>query len=132
MLLVVVAGLLARRPHWPLARVVDRLGDVNTLRANFPEVWGDLMASIDHSRRLLPDACRHAFASVCGFAGDMLSPVDVVAVSGCDLLVAESLLETLVECRLADVAELVACGCFGYRLAPFVRSAATEWKLKVS
>ncbi|WP_163511486.1 AfsR/SARP family transcriptional regulator [Fodinicola acaciae] len=104
-----VASLAARRPHWTLARLADRLSS-----AALP------VATVRRSLLLLTPLEKAALHRIVADGGDVLSVRWTSRLLGTTANGAEALLEKLVEIRLADPVD--ATGDYdSYRLDPLYR-----------
>ncbi|MFI9388966.1 BTAD domain-containing putative transcriptional regulator [Kutzneria sp. NPDC052558] len=126
-LAVRVAGArLAARPDWPLARLVDRLGEqrriLNKLSVGDLEVRG----SLNLSYHALPERERLALRRL-GWLGTPDFSVWLLAVLiGATLTDAENIAEHLVDAQLADTASEDSAGVVRYRLHDLTRVFAWE------
>jgi DNA-binding SARP family transcriptional activator len=120
------ATMLRVRSHWPIRRLVRRLAnDDASARERLVGELG-IGGSVHATCLLLPPAARAAFPALAGAAAEPLSSAQAATVLGVDEQAAESILESLVEFQLADVAPPgdVEDDRFRYGFSPLVRLVA--------
>lgn len=116
------AAHLALNPHWSLAHLLRRLSDEQRCLNELSQVRNSIAASY---RRLSPNAA---------FMYRRLARLDVpdfthtagAALLGCEVLLAERLVEELTDARLLEVSSIDGPGQFRYRLPHLFRMFAIE------
>ncbi|AGL16645.1 BTAD domain-containing putative transcriptional regulator [Actinoplanes sp. N902-109] len=128
LVLGVATGRLMLRPHWPIRRLMDRLRRDSELLLELISGELSLQGSVEASYRLLPAPSRTAFGQLVRMPARPISVTRAAQLFQVGELTAETVLEQLVEFRLADPdpSGPAGTGQFQYQVSPLIRLAARQ------
>jgi DNA-binding SARP family transcriptional activator len=121
--LLAAATKLALRQHWRVGRLTDRLGEGSARLRELCTGALDIKASVLRRYRLLSAAHRDALQKLAAAGAAPMTAWEAGVRLRADERSAETFLELLVECQLADV-DCADDTAFRYRLHPMVRLVA--------